>query len=271
MGELVKVEQAVALNESDIDVLVKASIIPKETPKAMIEVFARNCHERNLSPFSKQIYLVARAGKYTIQTGIDGFRSLAERTSKYGGSEDYLFNDGKTMFQMIQEKQDKPITATATVFKIIQGVIVKVSATAVWTAYFPGDALGFMWKKMPFLMLAKCAESLALRKAFPEVLGGLYTDEETQQADEVQGKEILTPSEATQSKNKDIQVEEAIIIIDNHEAEIEFRNELGIMEKSAILALTTNKDDWKFLCSTYEGRIAESKIKKIIREVYNSK
>jgi hypothetical protein len=35
-----------------------------------------------------------------------------------------------------------------------------------------------MWRRMPHLMIGKCAEGLALRKAFPRQLAGLYAREE---------------------------------------------------------------------------------------------
>ena len=44
-----------------------------------------------------------------------------------------------------------------------------------------------MWATKSFVMLGKCAEALALRKAFPDELGGMYSDEEMGQADNDSG------------------------------------------------------------------------------------
>jgi hypothetical protein len=69
-----------------------------------------------------------------------------------------------------------------TVYKMIAGQRCPFTATARWDQYYPGDSQGFMWRKMPHLMLGKCAEGLALRKAFPAELAGAYVKEEMDQA-----------------------------------------------------------------------------------------
>lgn len=124
-----------------------------------------------LDPLAKQIYAVRRKGKIVIQTGIDGFRAIAARTGEYAGSDDAVFDD-----------EAKPKKATVTVYRLVGGQRCPFTASARWDQYYPGEDLGFLWRKMPHVMLGKCAEGLALRKAFPAQLSGLYTDDEMAQA-----------------------------------------------------------------------------------------
>lgn len=139
------------------------------------KLFLYQCARTGLDPLARQIYAVVRGGKMTIQTAIDGYRLVADRTGKYAGSDDATFTG----------EPKKDLAATVTVYKIVEGVRCPFTATARWTEYFPGDSQGAMWKKMPHTMLAKCAEALALRKAFPADLSGIYTKEEMDQAGDV--------------------------------------------------------------------------------------
>jgi len=130
----------------------------------------------------KQIHAVKRwnaklgRDEMTVQVGIDGYRLIADRTGLYAGNDEAIF-----------DREPKPTKATVTVYKIVQGQRCAFTATARWSEYYPGDKQGFMWNKMPCVMLGKVAETLALRKAFPAELSGLYTQEEMDQAD----KEVL--------------------------------------------------------------------------------
>lgn len=142
------------------------------------QIFIEVAKRTGLNPFARQVHAVKRFNKKTgrdemsIQTGIDGYRLIADRTGKYAGSDDPTFDNEK-----------EPNRATVTVYKMVEGQRCPFTATARWDEYYPGDAQGFMWKKMPCVMLSKCAEALALRKAFPAELSGLYTNEEMEQAD----------------------------------------------------------------------------------------
>jgi len=149
-------------------------------------LFLTVCKHHKLDPFTRQIHFVKRAGKGTIQTGIDGFRTIAERTGSYAGNDDPVFDD-----------EAKPTKATVTVWKIVNGTRCPFTATARWSQYYP-KGQGFMWDKMPHLMLGKCAEALALRKAFPEALSGLYSDDEMEQA----GTKDAKPAEAVEPPRK---------------------------------------------------------------------
>lgn len=148
-----------------------------------LKMFLHYCSKTGLDPIGRQIYCIKRGDRATIQTGIDGLRLVAARTGEYAGNDDAVF-EGVT-------GEGYPEKATATVYRIVQGHVRSFSASARWTEYAQyfqdrqsrSKTLGDMWARMPYTMLAKCAEALALRKAFPAEMGSLYTQEEMMQAD----------------------------------------------------------------------------------------
>jgi phage recombination protein Bet len=154
--------------------LVKQNVA-KGATETQLQMFLYQCQKTGLDPLARQIYFQKRRTKngeqMTILTGIDGYRLTAQRTGEYAGSDDAVY-----------DSEDNPRRATVTVFRLVKGIRCPFTATARWDQYYPGDAQGFMWKKMPHLMLAKCAEALALRKAFPQEPSGIYTPEEMEQA-----------------------------------------------------------------------------------------
>src|SRR3990167_3898982 len=164
------------LSQKDIEILQKVHALPDNITPEMTSFFLRFCKESNLNPFKRQVYIVPRKKKkldgtfettYTIQIGIDGYRTIASRTGDYAGSDDAILDDEK-----------KPTKSTITIYRMVAGQRCPFTASARWNEYYPGEKLGFLWDNKPAIMLSKCAESLALRKGFPEELSGIYTDEE---------------------------------------------------------------------------------------------
>jgi phage recombination protein Bet len=212
--EIQKIENQVSyhLSDDDIKTLIEAKVIPVDTPKGIIRLFAKFCAEKNLSPFQRQVHLLphfsSELGKtiYSIQIAIDGLRTLAEKTGKFAGVDDYVFDEGLNLYEMVKAGRTRPVTATATVYKLLpNGAIHPTKASVRWEEYFPKNRKAFMWEKMPFLMLGKCAEALALRKAFPDVTSGLYADEEMQQAD-IEIIDDSTPRKVEVVRDKDKKV-----------------------------------------------------------------
>ena len=141
------------------------------------KVFLYTCERTGLDPFAKQVYAIKRGSAMTIQTSIDGYRLVAERTGRYcpGQKPSYEY-----------DKNGKLLSATAYVKKLTQdGTWHVVEAEAAFNEYmqaYNGKPSG-LWEKMPRVMLAKCAEALAIRKCFPAELSGVYTKEEMEQAE----------------------------------------------------------------------------------------
>ncbi len=184
--------------------LIKSTIC-KGASDLELKMFLHIASKSGLDPFSRQLFAVkrwdAKEGKeiMSIQTSIDGFRLIAERTGDYQGQVGpyWCGPDGKWLDVWLSDEH--PAAAKVGVYR--KDFKEPVWGVAVWKSYAQTyrdrktnqEKLSPMWAKMPDLMLAKCAESLALRKAFPQELSGLYSDSEyPPPMDEIKPHEQIT-------------------------------------------------------------------------------
>ncbi len=185
------------------------------------DLFVEVCRSTGLNPFMRQIHAVKRGGKnpkMTIQVGIDGFRLLAERTGGYAGQDGPYWCGADGEWKDVWLSQEPPRAAKVGVIKRgfetpIYGIALYDEFVQTTTDYNTRKtAPNSMWAKMPAVMLAKCAEAQAFRKAFPAEMSGIYTDEEMGQADNQQRAQTLpvAVAEATEwaeDNNEDVQPE----------------------------------------------------------------
>lgn len=156
--------------------LIKKTLAPDLTD-GELALFAEVSKRTGLDPFRKQIYAVKRAGRVTFQTGIDGFRVIAQRSGAYEGQTPAQWCDESGEWVDVWLSKEPPAAARVGVYRA--GFREPMWGVARFASY-AGDN---QWRKMPDVMIAKCAEALAIRKAFPDDVSGLYTTEEMQQAD----------------------------------------------------------------------------------------
>jgi phage recombination protein Bet len=174
-----------------------------ESEAAVLMEFARL---RRLNPILRQVHFVKRYDSqkrtevWATQVGIDGFRAIAERTGLYDGQDEPEF-----IYAADDKLHKRPIFCRVRIYRK------DWSRPAIGVAHFEEFAqfyrdkqtqqwkLTNMWESKPHVMLAKCAEAAAHRKAFPEDTGGLYEEAELGDEREVNPAPDTAPTKKADS------------------------------------------------------------------------
>lgn len=197
--------------------------IAKGTSDGELQLFMMQCQKTGLDPFARQIFCIGRPAydketktykqTFTTQVSIDGLRLIAERSGKYTGQVGPFWCGEDGIWKEVWLDKGQPKAAKVGVLR--NDFKEPVFAVARFDAYKQTNkenVLNNMWQKMGDVMLAKCAESLALRKAFPQELSGLYTTDEMGQSDS--SEEVVDVSYTKQDTLEDIKQLPSMITAD---------------------------------------------------------
>jgi hypothetical protein len=172
------------MNKEDREILVESMRSDRNPnpnpPEHATRLLEETCERTGLSWKQRHVYLLQRSAKWMVTVSIDGFRLVANQDPEYAGQEGPFWTMGPDSPWTDIPPTKAPYAAKVGVIRNKNGMTATTWGVAKFDDY---NAKSPMWSKFASTMIAKCAEMLALRKALPGKLGGLYGVEEMEQAD----------------------------------------------------------------------------------------
>lgn len=191
-------------NEKQLD-LIRRTVAKDASPDEFRQ-FIHICRHTELDPLRRQAYCFvfhkddAEKRQMVPVIAIGGFRSIAARTNCYRPDN----RAPRIEYDDSLKAPDNPlgiVRAEVSVFQFSHGQWFEVVGEAYWEEYAPVvdewegargdrrktgrrvlDQKKTGWIKMPRIMIAKCAEAQALRRAWPDSFSAVYEESEIDRA-----------------------------------------------------------------------------------------